>query len=214
MNRTKLLIFPFNGNGLEALDCLNDEEIEFVGFIDDDPEKTSEHYKIFQRGILHQYPEFKLLAVPGGPESFQKRKAIISTINKDEDRFISVIHHTASIGRNVKIGSNCLIMAGVVLTSNAIIGNHVCILPNSVVHHDSIIGDYTLIGSKVVVAGSTSVGTNCYIGSGSNIKNGLSIGDKTLVGLGSNILGNVQENSKMVGNPARDLNLQERLKVH
>jgi len=33
-----LLIFPCNGNGLEALDCLGDE-YECVGFVDDTPEK-------------------------------------------------------------------------------------------------------------------------------------------------------------------------------
>ncbi len=209
MDRTKLVIFPFNGNGIEALDCLNDDEFEFIGFIDDDLAKNSDHYQIFQRDILKRFPEFKLLAVPGGPESFMKRKNIISSINQDPDRFYTVIHPSASIGKNVKVGMNCLIMAGVVLTSNSIIGNHVCILPNSVVHHDSNIGEYTLLGSNVVVAGGTTIGCNSYIGSGSNIKNGLTIGKGTLVGLGSNILKNTEENSKMVGNPASDLNLKK-----
>jgi hypothetical protein len=33
-----LLVFPHNGNGLDALDCLGDA-YRFVGFADDTPEK-------------------------------------------------------------------------------------------------------------------------------------------------------------------------------
>lgn len=214
MNKKKLIIFPFNGNGIEALDCLSMEEYDFLGFIDDNKDKTSIDYEIFSRDILKKHPELFVLAVPGGPDSFKERKDIISSLDIHEDRFISVIHPSASIGRNSKVGKNCLIMAGVVLTSNSVIEDHVCVLPNSVVHHDSKIGEYTLIGSKVVIAGNTSVGSNCYIGSGTNIKNGLHIGDKTLIGMGSNILKDVQPDSKMVGNPARNLNKRIHQPIH
>jgi len=207
MSKKKLLIFPFNGNGIEALDCINFDDFELVGFVDDDLQKKSDQFDIYSREILLKYQEFFLLAVPGSAESFRKRKEIITSLGiKDIARYITAIHPNASIGRNVKIGVNCLIMAGVVITSNARINNHVCVLPNTVIHHDSVVNDYTLIGSNVVVAGGTTIGESCYIGSGTNIINGISIGDLSLIGLGSNILKNVTGNAKMVGNPARDLN--------
>ncbi|PTX21455.1 UDP-perosamine 4-acetyltransferase [Pontibacter mucosus] len=205
MPKKKLIIFPFNGNGIEALDCISTDEYDFIGFVDD-IRKESSHYDIYTRDILNQYREVYVLAVPGSPASFRKRQEIISSLGIDSSRFVSVIHPRASVGRGVQVGMNCLIMAGVVLTSNAQIKDHVCILPNSVVHHDAVIGDYTLIGSNVVIAGGTTIGKNCYIGSGSNIINGISIGDASLIGLGSNVLNHVKGNAKMVGNPARDLN--------
>lgn len=209
MSKKKLLIFPFNGNGIEALDCINYEDFDLVGFVDDDLQKKSDQYDIYTREILEKYKEFYLLAVPGSAESYRKRKEIITSLGiKDFSRYITAIHPNASIGRNVKIGANCLIMAGVVITSNARINNHVCVLPNTVIHHDSVVNDYTLIGSNVVVAGGTTIGESCYIGSGTNIINGIKIGDLSLVGLGSNILKNVTSDAKMVGNPARDLNSQ------
>jgi sugar O-acyltransferase (sialic acid O-acetyltransferase NeuD family) len=209
MTKKKLLIFPFNGNGIEALDCINYEDFDLVGFVDDDLQKKSDQYDIYTREILEKYKEFYLLAVPGSAESYRKRKEIITSLGiKDFSRYITAIHPNASIGRNVKIGANCLIMAGVVITSNARINNHVCVLPNTVIHHDSVVNDYTLIGSNVVVAGGTTIGESCYIGSGTNIINGIKIGDLSLVGLGSNILKNVTSDAKMVGNPARDLNSQ------
>ncbi|MEJ5961903.1 NeuD/PglB/VioB family sugar acetyltransferase [Pedobacter immunditicola] len=199
----KLLIFPFNGNGIEALDCINDHEYDFLGFIDDNSTLTSTTHEIFPRAIIKKHPEICMLAVPGSYHSYKERAAMISSLEISEERFITAIHPRATVGKHVQIGYNCLIMAGVVITSNARLHNHICILPNSVIHHDVTIDDYTLIGSNVLIAGSTDIGSNCYIGSGSNIINGIHIGERTLVGLGSNVLKSVPENSKVAGNPAK-----------
>lgn len=203
MAKKKLAVFPYNGNGLEALDCINWDEYEFLGFVDDDPFKQSESYPLHSRAILEQYPELFVLAVPGSAASFRNRQELIASLGIS--RFITAIHPRASLGRSVQVGENCLIMAGVVLTSNTKIGDHVCILPNSVIHHDTVLHDYTLVGSNVVIAGYVTVGRNCYIGSGTNIMNGLTIGDASLIGLGSNVIRDVPRHSKVVGNPARDI---------
>ena len=205
MQKRKLIIFPFNGNGIEALDCVDFEEYEFIGFIDDDLNKKSLTYEIFPRSFINEYQELFLLAVPGSPSSFRHRASNINSLKVSSERYIKAIHPRASIGENVTIGYNCLIMAGAVITSNAHLHNHICVLPNSVIHHDVEINDYTLIGSSVVIAGGTSIGRNCYIGSGTNIINGIKIGDGSLIGLGSNIIESIAEDTIVVGNPGRAL---------
>jgi sugar O-acyltransferase (sialic acid O-acetyltransferase NeuD family) len=203
----KLIIFPFNGNGLEALGCLGND-YELIGFADDTPEKqgkTTFGFEVFSRDLIERYKEAFVLAVPGSASSYKLRKSIINQLNIGESRFAKVVHPNASISPLAKIGFNTLFMAGVVLTSNCIIGNHVCILPNSVIHHDTQIGDFTLLGSNVTVAGGTKLGNNCYVGSGSRIINGIEVGNQSLIGLGSNVIRSVPENSKVVGNPARKI---------
>lgn len=201
----ELFIFPFNGNGLEALNCLT-EEYRFIGFIDDTPSKQGKHdlgFEVFSRAVIKDFPEAQILAVPGSPQTFIQRHEHIASLQLPIERFATIIHPRASISPISRIGYNVLIMAGVVLTSNCTIGNHVCILPNTVVHHDSVIGDYTLVGSNVTVAGYTTIGKNCYVGSGTSIINGIVIGDYTLIGMGSNVIKSIPANSKIVGNPAR-----------
>ena len=193
---------------MEALDCIDPDQYEFVGFVDDDQNKKSADFEIYSRVILNQYPELHFLAVPGSPTTYQDRKKNIESLKINESRYITAIHRSASVGRNVKIGYNCLIMAGVVLTSNASISNHVCVLPNTVIHHDVNVDEYTLIGSNVVVAGGTYVGKNCYVGSGSNIINGISVADRSLIGLGSNIIKSIATNARVVGNPGRELHFK------
>jgi sugar O-acyltransferase (sialic acid O-acetyltransferase NeuD family) len=203
----QLLIFPYSGNGLEALSCIGDK-YELVGFVDDAIEKqgkTSFGPVVYSREAFEKFPNAKVLAVPGSPQSYKIRKQIIDGLNLSEERFASIIHPDASISNLSEIGRNVLIMAGVVLTSNCIIGDHVCILPNTVIHHDSAVGAYSLVGSNVAIAGNTKVGFSCYIGSGTNIINGITIGDYTIVGLGSNVIKSMPENSKVAGNPAKTI---------
>ena len=202
-----LLIFPCNGNAVEALDCLGERD-RLIGFVDDLVEKqgtTVCGFPVYDRLAIENWADGRVLAVPGSPASFRQRKHIISGLGVSEDRFATVIHRNASVSPYAKIGRNVLIMAGVVVTSNAEIGDHVCILPNSVVHHDAIIGAWTLIGSNVTIAGGSVVGENCYIGSGTSIMNGLRIGGAALLGLGSTVIRDVPANVTYAGTPAREL---------
>lgn len=204
--KKKLIIFPFNGNALEAYDCLGDN-FELVCFVDDETSKYGVYngVPITSRKAIEEHPEALILAVPGSPTSYKKRKEFIDSLHLSPERFATVIHPNASVSKLASIGYNTLIMAGVVITSNAKIGNNVCVLPNSVIHHDTIVDDYTLIGSGVVIAGGTQIKHNCYIGSRSSIINGISIGEFTLIGMGSNVVSSIESNSVIVGNPAKPL---------
>ncbi len=202
-----LLIFPCNGNAVEALDCLGDAH-RLVGFVDDTPAKQGTltfGHRVLPRTALQEHGSANVLAVPGSPASFRGRRALIEGLGVDLDRYARVIHPSAQVSPLAQIGRNVLVMAGVVITSNAVIGDHVCILPNSVIHHDVIIGDWTLVGSGVLLAGGVTVGQNCYIGSGATVMNGVEIGERALIGLGSNVIRSVAAESTVAGNPARKI---------
>jgi sugar O-acyltransferase (sialic acid O-acetyltransferase NeuD family) len=203
----RLLIFPCNGNGTEALDCLG-TAYSCIGFIDDTPAKqgTVRHgYRVLPRSALVEEPDAQVLAVPGSPASFRSRQGVIDGLHVPPHRFAQVIHPAARVSPLAQIGYNVLIMAGAVITSDAVIGNHVCILPNTVIHHDAIVHDWALIGANVTLAGGVCVGSNCYIGSGTSIMNGVRIGARSLVGLGSNVIRDVAPDATVAGNPARQL---------
>ena len=202
-----LLLFPCNGNAMEALDCLGNT-FRVAGFVDDTPEKQRDGalgHPVFPRSALIEQPSCQILAVPGSPLSYTLRKPIIESLGLCTNRFARVIHPSAAVSTNATVGYNVLIMAGVVVSSNAIIGNHVCLLPNTVVHHDTIIGDWSLVGSNVAIAGGVDVGENSFIGSGSSIRNGVKIGSRALVGLGSVVTSDVMNESIVAGNPAKIL---------
>ena len=202
-----LLIFPCNGNALEALDCLG-SAFRCIGFVDDTPAKQGTEVAglpVLGRGALRDMPEAAVLAAPGGPASYLARRGIIEGLALPRERFARVIHPAARVSPLATLGSNLLLMAGVVVTSNARIGEHVCILPNTVVHHDAVIGDRCLIGSNVTIAGGVVLGENCYVGSGTSIMHGISVGAGALIGIGSNVIRDVAPAARVAGNPARVL---------
>jgi sugar O-acyltransferase (sialic acid O-acetyltransferase NeuD family) len=193
------------------LDCIGDA-YRFIGFVDDTPQKQgadANGYPVFNRGAFAQFSDAYVLAIPGSPSSYHVRKVVIQGLGLAEERFATVIHPAARVSPLASIGSNVLIMAGVVITSNAAIGSHNCILPNTVIHHDVVIGDWNLIGSNVTVAGNTVIEENCYIGSGTTLMNGIRVRCGALVGLGSNVIDNVAACTKVIGNPARELRKNE-----
>ncbi len=204
---TPLLVFPFNGNALEAMDCLGDA-FALLAFVDDTPAKQGlgpMSVPVLARDALARWPDAKVLAVPGSSTSYLTRRAAIASLQVPDDRFATVVHPTARVSPLARIGRNVLVMAGAVITSNAVIGDHVCILPNTVIHHDVTVGAWTLIGSNVTIAGGTAIGENCYVGSASSLMNGLRIGDRSLIGLGSNVIRSCPADSRLAGNPARSL---------
>ncbi len=208
----KLLIFPFGGNARESLIsifALNriEKEWDIVGFIDDDRsllgKKCCEIEVLGGKELLEKYSQAYVLAVPGSPKSHLKRKDIIESLGIKEPRFPRIIHPSAVISCDAKIGVNVLIMPNVIISSNVEIGDHCVILPNTVISHDSKIGNYCCIGSNVSISGNVSIETSCYIGSGTAIREDLKVAERTLVGLGSNVVSDIQAGVVVVGNPAK-----------
>ena len=208
----KLLLFPFGGNARESLMSVfainaKREEWDIVGFMDDDP---SRHGKLCcgikvlgGREIVNDFPDAFVLAVPGSPTSYLRRKDIIGRLGIDETRFATIIHPSVQIAPDSIVGYNTLIMPNVVITCGVRIGNHCIILPNTVVSHDSAIDDYCCFGSNISISGSVRIGSSCYIGSGTKVREDVSIGAGTLVGLGSNVISNIEAGVVAVGSPAK-----------
>ncbi len=208
----KLLLFPFGGNAREALIsvfAINNVQPEWdiVGFVDDD---HSVHGKdccgikvLGGRELLRAYDGAYVLAVPGSPRGYLKRKAIIDGLLLDKSRFATIIHPSVVRAPDVTIGYNTLLMANVVVSCGSRIGNHCIVLPNTVLAHDSSIGGYGCIGSNVSISGSVGIGPECYIGSGVKIRENIRIGERTLIGLGSNVISDIEKETVAVGNPAR-----------
>ena len=211
MSKT-LLIFPFGGNAKESLISIlainyKKPEWEIVGFVDDDESQHGNEYcgvKVLGgRELIKKYEEAFVLAVPGSPKGYLKRKAIINSLTVERSRFATIIHPSVVRAPDSVIGYNTLLMAHVVVSCGVRIGNHCVVLPNTVLSHDSSIGDYGCIGSNVSISGSVCIGSECYIGSGVKIRENIRVGDRTLIGLGSNVISDIEKETVAVGNPAR-----------
>jgi len=211
MSKT-LLIFPFGGNARESLISVlainrMNPEWEVLGFIDDDSAQHGKDYcgvKVLGgREQIKKYEDAFVLAVPGSPKGYLKRKATINSLAVEQSRFATIIHPSVVRAPDSVIGYNTLLMAHVVVSCGSRIGNHCIVLPNTVLAHDSSIGDYGCLGSNVSISGSVGIESECYIGSGVKIRENIRIGERSLIGLGSNVISDIEKETVAVGNPAR-----------
>lgn len=105
------------------------------------------------------------------------------------------------IGNNVDIGANTTIEGGTI--DDTIIADGVKIDDLCQISHNVYIGENTNIITNTSIYGSVKVGKNCYI-STSIIRNQLTIGDNAIIGMGSVVVKDVEDNTTVYGNPARE----------
>jgi sugar O-acyltransferase (sialic acid O-acetyltransferase NeuD family) len=208
----KLLLFPFGGNAREAVIsvlAINaiKQEWDLAGFIDDNSSQHGRDYcgiKVLgDRELLKEHADAFILAVPGSPKGYLKRKSIIESLGLEKSRFATIIHPSVVTAPDAVIGYNTVIMPNVVVSCGVQVGNHCVILPNTVIAHDSKLGDYCCIGSNVSISGSVTIGSECYIGSGVKMREDVCIGNRSLIGLGANVICDIEQGVVAFGNPAR-----------
>ena len=212
----KIIILGTGGNSVDILDTLNDLNVhhqslryQCLGFLDDDAQRWDSPFhgtKIL--GPLksaNQYPDCYFVNGIGSPNNFWKKREIIAQTGMPDERFETIIHPTASVSAMATLGLGTVVFQNAVITSNSKIGNHVVILPNTIVSHDDIVGDYTCVAGGVCISGRVNIGHSCYLGTNCSIIGDAVIGNNCLIGMASVVLGNVPENTVVVGAPARFL---------
>jgi sugar O-acyltransferase (sialic acid O-acetyltransferase NeuD family) len=209
-----IILFPFGGNARESLAAILDinrisMEWDLIGFIDDDPATWSKDccgVKVLGgREVLEEFPDARILAVPGNPDKYLQRKEVIEGLSLESSRFSRIIHPTVVISTDSKIGYNTILMPNVVISCGVTIGNHCVILPNTVISHDSSVGEFSCVGSNVTISGHVSIGAHCYRGSGTTIRDNIAVGERTMVGIGSTVISDFNAGLVVAGNPARTI---------
>ncbi len=192
-------------------------EYECIGFFDDNRSRHGQNIMAIEViGALEDaanYPDAYVVNSIGSPTNFWLKEQIISKTGLCAERFLSLIHPSASISKTASIGFGSVILRNVSINAYAEIGNHVIIYPNTVISHHDVIGDYTNIMGGSVISGNVTIGNSCYISPNCAINENLSIGNGSLVNIGSTVFDDIPENNVVGGNPAKFLrNTREKTK--
>lgn len=212
----RIIIFGTGGTCIDILDTINDinktmrsKKYDCIGFLDDNRQNWgNEFYGVKVLGPLDSAPKYGdcfFVNGIGSPFNFWKKRQIIAKTKIPNERFETIIHPSACVSSTSILSCGTTILQNVTIASDVEIGNHVIVLPNSVISHHDVIGDYTCIAGSVCISGGVSIGQSCYLGSNSAIIGNVKIGNHCLIGMGSVVLDNVDDNTVVVGNPAKYL---------
>ncbi len=89
--------------------------------------------------------------------------------------------------------------------SNTVIGKNTYLDNQIHIAHNVKIGDNCIIAGQVGFAGSSVLGDNVTIGGQAGISGHLKIGNNIKIGGGSGVIKDIQDNSRVMGYPAKDL---------
>lgn len=101
-----------------------------------------------------------------------------------EIKFTSLIHRTANISNSASLGTNLLILEGVVVQTHALIADNVTLWSGAHVGHHSMIGESSFVSSGAVIGGSSQIGQRTFIGINASVVDGISLGNASFVSAG------------------------------
>ena len=122
-----------------------------------------------------------------------------------EAQFANAIHPTATLGRQVRIGTGVAIMGGVVVNSNSAIEDFTIINTGARVDHDTTLGKFSSIAPGAVMGGNVSLGNASVVAIGAVVSNNVTIGEHTVIGAAALQLTNAGDRELWYGIPARKI---------
>lgn len=119
--------------------------------------------------------------------------------------YLTLIHPSAVVGRNVEIGEGSVVVAGAVINCGTRIGKHCIINTGATVDHDNCIRDFVHISPGVHLGGMVEIGDRSWVGIGGCVKNNVVICEDVLVGVGGVVVKDIVEAGTYLGVPAKKI---------
>lgn len=193
---------------LEILQAMGNMEI--VGFIDDDPQKSNLSIRgIPVIGTSESIPRLKKEhAATGAIVAIAdncRRRQLGEKIIQSELQLINAIHPTVHLDSDVSLGRGVVLCQGVIVVAGSKIGDCVNIHTGATIDHDNIIEGGANIGPGVHTAGRVRICRDAFIGTGALFLPDIEVGESAIVGAGAVVIQSVDASDKVVGIPARSI---------
>jgi len=138
------------------------------------------------------------------------RRAVFEFLVTNGWEAVNIIHPTAVISPDAKIGKGVLVEAGCMVTPQPIVGDNVVINCGSQVNHDNIVENHAYIASGVVLSGAVKIGENALLDDGVVVAVGRNVGAGSIVGAGSVVTRNVPDKVIAYGVPCRVVRINDK----
>ena len=203
LQRSDIYIIGAGGHATVVLDALLKMGVKPKGIFDDDKSLWNREIfgiKILGRVELAKSVQGRFVVAIGDNKT---RKDIVNFLNFPDERFVSVIHPSSVIGRDVEIGVGSMIIGGAVINSKTKIGRHVIINTSVSIDHHNVVGDFVHIAPGTHTGGNVKIGEGSFLGIGVSVIPKIKIGRWSIVGAGSVIIEDIPDFVTVVGVPGR-----------
>ena len=195
-------IIGAGGHASVIFDILQNNNIKIKGFFADYPKEPKFGYPVLGdiNDSVNYSNDSKFIIAIGDNHVRMQISKRLNSIN-----YFSIVHSSAIIGSNVKMGDGTSVFPNAVVNSGTIVGNHVIVNSGVIIEHDCLIGNYVHVSPRAVLCGHVYVGDNTWIGAGATIIDKINIGKNVVIGAGSVVIRDIPDGMKVAGVPAHEL---------
>lgn len=206
----KAVIIGAGGQARVIIDILKERKVaELIGIIDNFT-KAGEAIQGFPiLGPFNDMPE--LIKQHGidtaiiGVGDNKRRNEYYAKLKKMGLPLMNIIHHSASIASDVKMGEGNVICRESTICTGASIGDNNIINTAAIIDHDTVIGSHVSINPGVNIAGKVTIDDFAYIGIGATIIHFLKIGKNATIGAGAVVINDIEPDITAVGVPCKPI---------
>ncbi|OUO57995.1 acetyltransferase [Collinsella sp. An271] len=203
----KLVIIGASGHGKVVADIARLNGYEDIVFLDDALDLTMVS-GYWVAGPVSSFPKFADCDFVIAIGDAEVRRRIQSQLQSVGISIITLVHPSAVVAGNVRIGAGSVVMAGSVINPFASIGEGCIVNTGATIDHDCKVGDYVHVSVGAHLAGAVTVGNGTWIGIGAVVSNNLSICPSCIIGAGAVVVKDVVAAGTYVGVPAEKLFIQ------
>lgn len=119
--------------------------------------------------------------------------------------FMNIIHPSAHLGSNVKLGKGCVVGYNAQIDCDARIGDFVNIQTDVVVGHDTVIGNWSILDCFSFMGGFSEIGDSVTMHTRATLIPNKKVGDGCIVNACSLVIRDAGNNVVLMGSPAKPL---------
>jgi len=204
MNDKKIVLIGYSGHSFGCIEVAVELGFKIIGY-HDTVEKIDNPYNLNYLGHESNIESNNKPFIAIGDNSTRRKiykKFKLNSLNLNT----ILVHPSAIISKSSLIEKQTFISAGAIINPKVIIGLGCIINTGAVIEHDCSVGNFSHIAPGAVLAGNVSIGSECFIGANAVIKQGVKVGDNVIIGAGAVVLKDINSNTTIVGNPAREIN--------
>lgn len=117
-----------------------------------------------------------------GYRAMRRRYSVYNQVKEAGYNCINLISPASHVAKNVRMGDNNLVMAGVVIEPGVELGANNVIWSNATICHDTAIGSHNFLAANTTLGGYVRVGDNNFVGFSATVLQHTTIGNETLIG--------------------------------